>query len=181
MNWITSEQKIKLVFLSLINPNKNLHLAIEAVNSLDALYSLDIYGPVIDKAYWNKCASAIKNGSNINYHGPIPPWEVPAILGQSHFLILPTQGENFGHAIFDALSIGTPVITTRHTPWQNLDSSHAGFYIDLENPDSIKDTLERIAILLPHEYESYRSGSITYARQYLANKNYRAEYNFLLQ
>ncbi len=179
--WIGKNEKIKIVFLSLINPNKNLHLIIEVVNALKDFFSLAIYGPVIDSEYWMKCKSLISQESDIQYKGPVPPWEVPTILGQFHFFILPTQGENFGHAIFDALSCGTPVITSKNTPWADIDQAGAGFYIDPLNPDGMKLILEKVRLLTAGDYQSLKSGSIQYARRYQESRDYKSEYKFLFE
>lgn len=171
--------KIKLVFLSLINPNKNLHLIIEAVNQLPGKYSLDIYGPIIDKKYWDLCERKLVN-STVSYKGPVPPWQVPQILQQYHFFILPTQGENFGHAIFDALSSGVPVLISKYTPWKEIDAQLAGMYIDLEKEDSIHDILTFISEMTASAYAEYRVGALKFAKGYLESKDVVKEYDFLL-
>jgi glycosyltransferase involved in cell wall biosynthesis len=171
--------KIKLVFLSLINPNKNLHLIVDAVNQLSHTYTLDIYGPIIDENYWEICKSKIIN-SSISYKGSIPPWEVPQTIRSYHFFVLPTQGENFGHAIFDALSSGVPVIISLNTPWKDIDNTKAGFYVDIDNPNSLKDLLENISFLTADDYNTYRIQSLKYASAYLSSKNYSKEYDFLI-
>jgi glycosyltransferase involved in cell wall biosynthesis len=172
--------KIRLVFLSLINSNKNLDLVIDAVNQLPASYSLDIYGPVIDQAYWERCKSKITDESTVVYKGPIPPWEVPSILPRYHFFVLPTQGENFGHAIFDALSCGLPVIISRNTPWQDIEEQHAGFYIDLTGPESLVKLLQEIAQMPAARYQEYRLKSLDYATNYWKSKVYHQDYEFLI-
>ncbi len=175
-----STEKIKLVFLSLINPNKNLHVAIDAVSADSNRFSLDIYGPIIDENYWSKCSTLLKADSII-YKGSVPPWEVPSVLQEYHFFVLPTEGENFGHAIFDSLASGVPVIITDRTPWQNVDSHNAGFYINLTDKNSLPNVLEKIATLSNEEYNQYRSNSIRYAKTYLSGRNFIEEYAFLLQ
>jgi glycosyltransferase involved in cell wall biosynthesis len=171
--------KIKLVFLSLINPNKNLHLIIDAVNQLPDSYTLDIYGPIIDENYWEICNGKIIN-SSVSYRGSIPPWDVPQTIQSYHFFVLPTQGENFGHAIFDALSSGVPVIISLNTPWKDIDKTKAGFYIDIDNPNSLKVLLDSISLLSADDYKTYRTQSLRYASTYLSSKNYSKEYDFLI-
>lgn len=174
------DKRIKLVFLSLINPNKNLHLIIEAVQKCTGRYTLDIYGPVIDKEYWDFCQNKIVDRKLISYKGSVPAWRVGEILPQYHFFVLPTAGENFGHAIFDALASGVPVIVTGNTPWKNLEDSSAGFYVDLRQPESLYDVLKTIASMAPAHYNLYRKQSLVYATKYWNSKDYRADYSFLL-
>lgn len=172
-------EKVKLLFLSLINPNKNLHLIIEAVNRYSSRFSLDIYGPISDENYWSKCTSLIKVDS-INYKGSVAPWQVPDTLQKYHFFVLPTQGENFGHAIFDSLAAGVPVIISKNTPWSQIDKKGAGYYIDLSDQESLFNTFEEISILSEDHYSRYRSNALEYARDYTSSRSYLSEYNFLL-
>ena len=174
-----SEGRIRLVFLSLINPNKNLHLIIDAVKALASRYELDIYGPVIDKGYWEFCQSKIDRCEQIQYQGPVPPWKVPDLLAQYHFFVLPTQGENFGHAIFDSLASGVPVIISRNTPWKDIDIEQAGFYIDQNDSGSLRELLGKISLLSATDYNSIRQGSLAYAAEFWNQKNYLNEYGFL--
>ena len=172
--------KITIVFLSLINPNKNLHLIIDSVNQLGGKFIVDIYGPIIDSDYWQLCRGKIRDESIVCYKGSVPPWEVPKILQGYHFFVLPTQGENFGHAIFDALASGVPVVISDRTPWKGLDSFNAGFYINLDDSESLLNTLKTISFLSQEQYQKYRTQSIGYAKNYLAGKDYFKEYNFLI-
>ena len=172
---------IRLVFLSLINPNKNLHLIIREVCQSTFPFILDIYGPIIDKNYWKVCQGLITSESKVTYKGPVPPWNVPAILEAYHFFVLPTQGENFGHAIFDALASGVPVIITRNTPWQKVEENGAGFYIDLDRPDSFGQVINRIGNLTQENYNDLRSKSTHYAKEYWATKDYYKDYAFLFE
>jgi glycosyltransferase involved in cell wall biosynthesis len=50
----------------------------------------------------------------------------------AHVFYLPTRGENFGHAIAEALSAGLPALISNATPWQNLAAHHAGFDLPLD-------------------------------------------------
>jgi len=44
--------------------------------------------------------------------------------------VLPTFSENFGLTIAEALACGVPVITTRGTPWQELETRQCGWWIE---------------------------------------------------
>ncbi len=172
--------KIKLVFLSLINPNKNLHLIIEEIARSNRMVTLDIYGPIIDKDYWKLCQAILPDETLVKYNGPVPPWEVVDVLRQYHFFVLPTQGENFGHAIFDALASGVPVIISRNTPWKSIEASGSGFYVDIDKPDSLRQVLDGISKLTESTYNQLRLNSTKYAKEYWDGKDYYTEYCFLV-
>lgn len=54
--------------------------------------------------------------------------------------ILPSKGENFGISIIEALSRSVPVITTKNTPWSQLETNDCGWWVD-RNEDAFKKTL----------------------------------------
>jgi hypothetical protein len=170
---------VRFVFLSLINSNKNLHLVIDSICKTENC-TLDIYGPVIDKEYWALCESRIRDHSKISYKGPVPAWSVLNLLSQYHFFILPTEGENFGHAIFDSLSANVPVIITRTTPWTDIDKSNAGFYIDEPKETSLDNILLSIKKMDEDQFRRMKESCIRYVRAYWEQKNYVNEYDFLL-
>jgi glycosyltransferase involved in cell wall biosynthesis len=170
--------KIRLIFLSLINTNKNLHLVIEAVNS-NPQFMLDIVGPIADQQYWDLCNELIVD-DRIKYKGSIPSWAVPAMLKDYHFFVLPTLGENFGHAIFDALASGVPVLTSRNTPWRDIEKSECGFYIELDDPRSITKILVEISKMNNEKHQLYRLNSFNYAQTYWAQSDYYSQYKFLI-
>lgn len=169
------QEKIKLVFLSLINPNKNLHLVIEAVKRNER-FQLDIYGPVANESYWEMCLQQMAGVQSIRYLGAVPPWNITQILKNYHFFVLPTQGENFGHAIFDALASSVPVIISRNTPWKDLDQSGAGLYI---NGDNLEAVLTKVSALSDTQYQNHRNAAHAYAQQFWKSKDYNADYRFL--
>ena len=45
--------------------------------------------------------------------------------------MLPTYSENFGIVVAEALWAGVPVITTKGTPWQELEERKCGWWIDI--------------------------------------------------
>lgn len=71
----------------------------------------------------------------------------------SDFFVLPTHSENFGLAIAESLATGTPVITTVGTPWNDLNSSNSGAWIEI-GTQPLVETLRRFLSLSDEELES---------------------------
>lgn len=121
---------LKLVFLSLITEKKNLHLILESIKHIKFNLLFDIYGPIKDVNYWEICKTMINDlpvNIQVNYKGPIEPIFVQEAIQNYHGLILPSKGENFGHAIYESLSVGRPVIISEFTPWISLNEKKAGW------------------------------------------------------
>ncbi|MCQ2229257.1 MAG: glycosyltransferase [Bacteroidales bacterium] len=53
------------------------------------------------------------------------------LIRESDVLVLPTYSENFGIVVAEALACGTPVITTKGTPWQELETENCGWWTEI--------------------------------------------------
>ena len=183
---------LKLVSIALISPMKNILLVLEALakscellavsgeeeslngkqskiaNLKSKIFSIEytIYGPVKDKKYWQECAALIKKmpaNIKVNYHGDIAPEKIEDALAGNHVFILPSKSENFGHAIYEALSAGRPVITSNTTPWNNLEAAKAGKNITLTDTQEMVKAIGFFAGMGQEEIEEWSRGARVYA------------------
>ena len=140
---------LKIIFLSRICEHKNLALAIDAVKEMqDKSVELTICGPVYEDEYWDRCKKKLNDlDCTWTYKGEVPSEQVQEMLAQQDVFILPTKSENYGHVIFEALSVGCiPVISDR-TPWQCVADCKAGYVLPLETGAFTKalDTLSQMS------------------------------------
>ena len=59
-----------------------------------------------------------------------------AAYARADLFVLPTYSENFGIVVAEALWAGVPVITTKGTPWKDLEDRKCGKWIDLPKEGS---------------------------------------------
>lgn len=162
--------ELRLVYLSLISEKKNLLQAISIVANLTENISLDIYGPVKDEVYWQKCKNAIDNsGGKIVYKGNVKPELVQDVFSKYDAFILLTKGENFGHALYECLSAGRPVIGSYFTPWNHLTEKNAGWNVDIANENEIAILLNQLCSMDQSSYQSFCIGAYKMANEYYEN------------
>ncbi len=161
--------KLRLVYISLITAKKNLLQAIEAINLSSLDITLDIYGPVKDVSYWEKCELAIKKSKGkINYKGTVIPERVQSTFKNYDAGYFLTKAENFGHALYESLSAGRPIITSYFTPWENLESKLAGWNADIENMDDIISILEKAVMVDNSHFKIFCDGAHKIAKEYFS-------------
>ena len=156
------EGVLKLVSVGRIAPEKGTLHGLNALASQKAQIQLDLYGTCYNEAYWNECLQVIAQlPSNIivNYHGPCPSDEVAAHLAAAHALLLPSEGENYGHSIVESLGQGRPVLISKHTPWQDLVAQRAGW--DVSHTD-LPLALAELAAMDQARYDEWCGGAAAY-------------------
>ena len=88
-----------------------------------------------------------------------------AALSGNHVFVLPSKSENFGHAIYEALSAGRPVITSQNTPWNELQPANAGMNISLENIESLENAFDFFAVMNQEQLDQWSRGAVDYAEK----------------
>ena len=59
-------------------------------------------------------------------------------------LFVPSDMENFGMIIPEALLVGTPVMASLGTPWESLNTERCGWWVD-NSPESIAKVIDKIS------------------------------------
>ena len=172
---------LNCVFISRIETKKNLHYFLEVLNRTDDSCSInfDIYGEEEDLNYTRRCkelAGALKPHIHIRFLGPLPHWEIFSTIRRYHLFILPTLGENFGHAIFEAMSTGCPVLISDQTPWLNLASQKLGWDLPLKDPDKFLDALRQALHFDQAEYNIWSRNAYQYASDFYQRLDTKTAY-----
>jgi len=128
---------------------KNLLEALRIVALVRVPVQFDIFGPREDRAYWQTCERAMANlppHVQARWMGRVAHEDVPAILSRYDLFLLPTLGENFGHAIVEALAAGCPVMISDRTPWRELSEHDAGWDLPLGDPEPWAAAIDGLAV-----------------------------------
>ncbi len=124
-----------LLFLARIHPVKGLGNLLDAWVELEPRHRdwrLAIAGPEEGGAGFSLAAEIAQRGlKRVDVLGPLYGDAKTAAYAGAELYVLPSFSENFGLTVAEALSCGTPVITTRATPWRTLEVERAGWWIDV--------------------------------------------------
>ena len=130
------KQTKTILFLSRIHEKKGINFLIETASILQK--ELDGYKIVIagegDAVYIDtlkQMASQAGVQDIISFAGGVYGEEKWNLFRKADVFVLPTFSENFGIAIAEALASGTPVITTKGTPWTDLVKYVCGWHTEI--------------------------------------------------
>lgn len=165
-----SPGRLSLVFLSRISRKKNLDFLLRVISGLpvDCRVSLTVAGQVEEPEYWRQCESimgSLPSHVEVEAIGPLPNRELEDFYRRFHVFILPTHGENFGHAILEAMLNSKPVIISDRTPWTGLAERKAGFDIPLGDVAGFREAIRGFAMSDQAGYDRWAEGAFDFARE----------------
>jgi len=170
---------LRLCCVGRVHPIKNVHLAIESLAGLSGPCELTIAGPEEDLGYAERCrklAAGLPAGVTLRFAGALQEADIRELLIRSDAMILPTQGENFGHAIFESLGVGTPVIISDRTIWRGLQHQQAGWDLPLEEPGAFARAVGELAAMDGEARQRLRVGALELAQGFMRKNRFLEEY-----
>lgn len=171
-NW---ERKKRILFLSRIHVKKGIEFLLEAAAILkDKLedYVIEIAGEG-EKEYiaqLKQKAKELQIESLIQFCGGVYGNQKWKLFQEADVFVLPTFSENFGIVVAEALACGTPVITTKGTPWKELGTTHCGWWTEI-GTQPLADALNKFLQLSTQELEAMgRNGRKLIEQKYSSRK-----------
>ncbi len=162
--------ELRLLSVARIAVEKNTLFAIERLRGTQGQVTFDLYGPVYDEAYWSKCQEAIASlppNIRVNHKGVAATEDVPALFDRYHALFMPSQGENFGHTMAEALAAGLPLLISDRTPWRGLEAAKAGWDLSLDRPGDFHRAVQELVHMDQVQYDAIASGALAMGMRYL--------------
>jgi glycosyltransferase involved in cell wall biosynthesis len=170
--------ELKLIFISRIHPIKNLLFLLENLAMLEQnTVSLDVFGPVEDEKYWQKCQDFIASKKlNVNYHGSLKPDEVVSTFADYHLFALPTLTENYGNVVLEAMNASCPVLVSDQTPWVNLKEQHAGLELSLNDSSEWVEAIRMFYDMDQKQYTRWSNGAWQLGKKKIEDKELKNKY-----
>jgi glycosyltransferase involved in cell wall biosynthesis len=131
---ITNNRELKTVlFLSRLHPMKGLKDLVRAWAQVrPPRWRVILAGPDEDghRSEIEALIASLNLQSDFEFAGSVDDEMKWKLLAGADLFVLPSYSESFGLAIAEALAAGVPVITTKATPWRELESHRCGWWID---------------------------------------------------
>jgi glycosyltransferase involved in cell wall biosynthesis len=160
----------RILTVGRISPEKGYYEAIETFSNWRPKTS--IHWEIVGLEENSELAKSIRTIANenaqiqITLHGHKNQEELNEFYENAHLFFLPTRGENYGHAIAEALCNGIPVVVSDQTPWNNLEEAKAGKSSSL-NPVLLAEGLDFFLNLNSDEYHIWSLGATNYAKRHV--------------
>jgi glycosyltransferase involved in cell wall biosynthesis len=172
---------LRCVYISRIMPIKNILFFLKLLNRVPDELQMEftIYGEVEDERYWQQAQKVIyslQKNITVLYRGPLPHEKVIPGLEANHLFVLPSTGENFGHAIFEAFSAGRPALISDKTPWRGLQNLQVGWDIPLDAPEAWLAALREAADADQQCFNSWSEKCRQYAREHRERSDLKEAY-----
>ena len=154
VNGLENERSIKRIgFLGRLHPRKNVEALIKAwkvLNTKTQDAQLVIMGKG-DEEYETMLKTYVKqqNLQNVEFIGFVSGRDKFQQLASLTALCVPSDFENFGMIVTEALSVGTPVIASLGTPWEELNTRHCGYWVN-NDVQTLAGAIEKV-LALPAE------------------------------
>ena len=179
-----NKNEINLVTIGRIHPIKNICTAIESLMYVKANVNFDIYGPMEDKDYWEKCKEKINllpKNIHVNYCGFLEHEKISDTLLRYHVFFSPTCGENFGQSLVDSMMNATPVIISNQTPWNDVELYGGGFTVELNDIKGYSKCIDCIAEFDQERYDKMCNSTLRYIKEKMDIEKLISEYNKLFR
>lgn len=164
-----------ILFLSRVHVKKGIEFLLDAIAELKEQlegYTIYIAGEGENNYIQNlkEKTESLEINNLISFCGGVygeKKWE---LFRQADLFILPTYSENFGIVVAEALASGTPVITTKGTPWQELETEHCGWWAEIGSEPTIKALKSFLACTEKELEQMGKNGRQLIERKYSAKK-----------
>ena len=123
-----------VLFLSRIHPVKGLANLIEAWAQIKPVGWRVVVAGDDENGHRQELEEMIRQrqlAGQFEFIGPVQGEAKLELYQRADLFVLPSHTENFGIAIAEALAAGLPVITTRGTPWEELETRRCGWWVEI--------------------------------------------------
>jgi len=168
---VVTDQKNYLLYVGRINHMKNIDIIISGLAKSSLFMSsnvtLKIAGETGGEYYEGLVRQIDELGlkDKVEFLGLVTGKEKDVLYANAKCLLLMSKSENFGNVIVEALAQGTPAIASKGTPWERLNETGAGCWIDAD-ANAVGSAIDKILCLEETDYSKMRLKAYQLSREF---------------
>lgn len=178
---IQGEEALSIISVGRISDEKNPITLLNALGLLSFPVRATIIGDYEDETFFrqfHKALGLLPANVEVTHIPSVPPGKMAEYYQQHQVFVSCSKGENFGHAIAEALAAGLPCFIGENTPWKELKRHNAGAELPLE-PAAFAQALEHYRQLSAEEKAKMSHAAHNFAVQSFQPDKYRKQYDAL--
>jgi glycosyltransferase involved in cell wall biosynthesis len=171
--------QLRILFLGRISEEKNPNLLLDALKDEILPIKLTFCGAYVNQSYFELFHNKLKNlpiNLESHYINELPHHQIQDLFSETDVMVLPSLGENFGHAIFESFAFATPVIIGNNTPWKNIKEQEIGIEINPNSVDELKEAIHFFNDMQIEIYKKWQLSSYNFAKTYIQSNNFEEMY-----
>lgn len=133
----------RVLYLGRVAPKKGLDRLIAALAHLPDDVQLDVAGRQ-EEPYASHCRSAAADAgvaNRVRWHGHVGEHARHQLLAQAAVFVLPSEDENFGIAVLEAMAAALPVIVSKGVALGSVIAEHRCGVVAERDPESLAEAL----------------------------------------
>lgn len=146
-DFIYNNQRKRFGFLGRLHPRKKVENLLYGMSKLSSLKDCELVimgkGDDVYEQFLQKETMRLGLADCVKFMGFVKGRDKYEQLAQLSCLFVPSDFENFGMIVTEALSVGTPVMASLGTPWEELNTVGCGWWID-RTPENIADVMQQV-------------------------------------
>jgi glycosyltransferase involved in cell wall biosynthesis len=138
---------VKLIFVGRIDPEKGVHLLIEAIKGLpEDKIELSLYGKPIEEDYYERCRKMSAGCSNIHWRGLLAREEILSTFARHDMLCLPSAFSEMSPLVIqEAFGAGIPVLASEvYGNAELIRHDNNGLLFPFKSLDGLQQQLRRL-------------------------------------
>jgi glycosyltransferase involved in cell wall biosynthesis len=142
-----SADRINLLYVGRLSPEKNVSLLIRAVGKLndDAWgpnFQLHLVGAGPQEEELRSLVTRLRLGTQVAFHGRLPLADLPRWYSAADVVVLPSKSEGLPRVMLEAMACGTPFIGTRISGVvDHIRDGENGFIVDSDDEPALASRL----------------------------------------
>jgi glycosyltransferase involved in cell wall biosynthesis len=135
-----SSAKLRLLYLGRLDPIKGVDALLEACaivgSALDWHLRIAGSGPPAYVTFLKSKVQELGLSERVRFVGEVFGENKEALFAECDVALVPSHVENFAIVVAECLAHALPVIASKGTPWQGLETNHCGLWVD-NDPESL--------------------------------------------